>query len=186
MLSAIMFVVGAVACAVLAGLLAYWEDTWYSRPLPDPRKPFSIINWISASHHWHSLGHYLMDFTITTHIFAFVTALAVCFLWMTGSLGNFGGWWLLGLDRSPMLYVAMTMVPACLITLVNELWNDGHWRFIVGGPAKDPEWKDFLFDLATHFVGALDAWFVILAVLEICRYEQILGVIKALVWGVPL
>ena len=39
-----------------------------------------------------------------------------------------------------------------LVSFYFELINDGHWKAFIG---KDPEWKDFLWDIGSRMFGVI-------------------------------
>lgn len=167
---AILYALGAVLSMGLVVLMAYRRDNLQGRPTEGP------LRWIGEDRHWHSVGHALLDFIATTMLFAFSVSGMVAIAFWTQSLNSIQ-WLFLLMLGCPHGFIALLMAPIFLAVLCYELFYDGHWRVFVG---KDPEWRDFLFDLATHLLGSVSAGFCALMALEALRLAPVIGVIQSL------
>lgn len=146
----------ALVVSVVTLFVVAYRDKYHSVPDEVTWGKVGFIKWIYDEHHWHTFGHFMLDFTTTVII-------AVMWFSMAAYLGEYVGWFHALIFSHPIVFSFLCMLAPTALVFYQELIYDRHlWGFL---GKEEHDTFDFFFDIFTHVAGGATASLLIAALL---------------------
>lgn len=140
-----LYFLGAILVVALTAAVTVWRDERVSKY---KLSQMGLKSYVTHDHHWHTFGHFFLDFFITVMILVWFLMCALALLSYTPQIA-------LMIFKHPVAFSFLCMAPSVILVLYQELIVDGHLAGFFGKQEHDT--FDFFFDLFTHFAGGATA-----------------------------